>query len=303
MCSQNDQRNVGIILSHVCWGRTPPPPLSRQVGQRQPKPPSRHGDQGGGGGVWANGLPCHPPPAKQFSSRAPRNAPACSRMRMRICEYRQAHTRIRRIFVACVPRIHAYAHRWSTIRRPHLLVAHSVYRQFTCMHIRVNTRFHAYAYARVLADGSSCVCEYAYANARTRLRACDYAHACVFMCLRTYLVIPPGVWSSSASGVRVVRGPGTADRDWPAPSPSPLPLSCRSMGSICCCGCRATGRPEGRGATGGRGMGREGREGITRTGPPSGSISLIEGRGRGACRGGGGGGDVTSPLGGGGGGA
>ena len=26
MCSQNDQRNVGIILSHVCWGRTPPPP-------------------------------------------------------------------------------------------------------------------------------------------------------------------------------------------------------------------------------------------------------------------------------------
>ena len=26
MCSQNDQRDVGIILSHVCWGRTPPPP-------------------------------------------------------------------------------------------------------------------------------------------------------------------------------------------------------------------------------------------------------------------------------------
>ena len=42
---------------------TPPPP-ARQVGQRQPKPPSRHGDQGGGGGGWANGLPCHPPPHK-----------------------------------------------------------------------------------------------------------------------------------------------------------------------------------------------------------------------------------------------
>ena len=25
MCSQNDQRDVGIILRHVCWGRTPPP--------------------------------------------------------------------------------------------------------------------------------------------------------------------------------------------------------------------------------------------------------------------------------------
>ena len=41
-----------------------PPPPARQVGQRQPKPPSRHGDQGGGGGDWANGLPCHPPPRK-----------------------------------------------------------------------------------------------------------------------------------------------------------------------------------------------------------------------------------------------
>ena len=26
MCSQNDQRDVGIILSRICWGRTPPPP-------------------------------------------------------------------------------------------------------------------------------------------------------------------------------------------------------------------------------------------------------------------------------------
>ena len=36
MCSQNDQRDVGIILSHVCWGRTPPPP-ARQAGQPTPK--------------------------------------------------------------------------------------------------------------------------------------------------------------------------------------------------------------------------------------------------------------------------
>ena len=62
MCSQNDQRDMGIILSHVCWGRPPPPPPARQEGQPQPKPPSRHGDQGGGGGGWANGLPRHPPP-------------------------------------------------------------------------------------------------------------------------------------------------------------------------------------------------------------------------------------------------
>ena len=29
MCSQNDQRDVGIILSHICWGWTPPPPPPR----------------------------------------------------------------------------------------------------------------------------------------------------------------------------------------------------------------------------------------------------------------------------------
>ena len=42
----------------------PPLPLGRQVGQSQPKPPSRHGDQGGGWGGWANELPCHPPQCK-----------------------------------------------------------------------------------------------------------------------------------------------------------------------------------------------------------------------------------------------
>ena len=33
MCSQNDQRDVGIIPSHICWG-PPPPPLAR------PTPPT-----------------------------------------------------------------------------------------------------------------------------------------------------------------------------------------------------------------------------------------------------------------------
>ena len=61
MCSQNDQRDVGIHFEPCMLGSDPPPP-ARQVGQRQPKPPSRHGDQGGGGGGWANGLP--PPPRK-----------------------------------------------------------------------------------------------------------------------------------------------------------------------------------------------------------------------------------------------
>ena len=35
MCSQNVRHNVGTILSHICWGRPPPPappPTARQVG-------------------------------------------------------------------------------------------------------------------------------------------------------------------------------------------------------------------------------------------------------------------------------
>ena len=71
MCSQNDQRDVGIILSHACLGSPPPPPPARQEGHSQPKPPSWHGNQGGGGGglgKWAS-VPIPPPPAKQFSSR------------------------------------------------------------------------------------------------------------------------------------------------------------------------------------------------------------------------------------------
>ena len=44
MCSQNDQRNVGIILSHICWDRHPPPP---QVGQPWPKPKQFSSHPGG----------------------------------------------------------------------------------------------------------------------------------------------------------------------------------------------------------------------------------------------------------------
>ena len=77
MCSQNDQRDVGIVLSHVCWGRTPPPP-ARQVGQRKPKPPSRHGDQGvrgGGMGKWAS-VPSPPLQSNVLAAKGPCRHPS-----------------------------------------------------------------------------------------------------------------------------------------------------------------------------------------------------------------------------------
>ena len=46
-------------------GSTPPPP-ARQVGQPKPKPPSRHGDQGGAGGVGQMGFRAIPPPQSNF---------------------------------------------------------------------------------------------------------------------------------------------------------------------------------------------------------------------------------------------
>ena len=65
LSNQNDQRAVGIILSHRCWV-DPPPPRHGRSGTPALNPPSRHGGQGGGRGGWENGLP---PPAEQFSSR------------------------------------------------------------------------------------------------------------------------------------------------------------------------------------------------------------------------------------------
>ena len=70
MCSQNDQRDVGIILSHVCWGRTPPPRHGRK-GSPSPNPPPGTATKEGEGGVGQMGFRAipPPPPAKQFSSR------------------------------------------------------------------------------------------------------------------------------------------------------------------------------------------------------------------------------------------
>ena len=69
LSSQNDQRDVGIILSHRCWVEPP----ARQVGHPCPEPPlpSRRG------GGWENGLPCPPPPAEQFSSRPVKRTRQC----------------------------------------------------------------------------------------------------------------------------------------------------------------------------------------------------------------------------------
>ena len=60
LSSQNDQRDVCIILSHRCWV-DPPPPLARQVGHPRPEPPlpSRRPRRGG---VGKMGLRVPPPP-------------------------------------------------------------------------------------------------------------------------------------------------------------------------------------------------------------------------------------------------
>ena len=61
MCSQNDQRNVGIILSHVCWGRTPPPPRHGRKGSPSPNPPPGTATKEGEGGVGQPGFRAIPP--------------------------------------------------------------------------------------------------------------------------------------------------------------------------------------------------------------------------------------------------
>ena len=70
MCSQNDQRDVGIILSHVCSGRPPPPPpgtAGRAAPAQTPLPARRPRRGRGVLCEWAS-VPSAPP-AKQFSSR------------------------------------------------------------------------------------------------------------------------------------------------------------------------------------------------------------------------------------------
>ena len=56
MCSQNDQRDVGIILSHVCWGWTPPPHRHGRYGSPAQTPLlARRPRRGRGGlGKWAS---------------------------------------------------------------------------------------------------------------------------------------------------------------------------------------------------------------------------------------------------------
>ena len=65
LSSQNDQRDVGVILSHRCWVDPPPPRHGRSgtPALNPPPPPVTAAKEGGG---WENGLPCHPPPQSNF---------------------------------------------------------------------------------------------------------------------------------------------------------------------------------------------------------------------------------------------
>ena len=77
LSSQNDQRDVGIILSHRCWVDPPPPP-ARQVGHPRPEPPPpvTAAKEGGGGlGKWASVSPPPPPRAIFFPPSAGGDTP------------------------------------------------------------------------------------------------------------------------------------------------------------------------------------------------------------------------------------
>ena len=65
MCSQNDQRDVGIILSHVCWGRTPPLPGTAGRAAPAQTPPPGTATKEGEGEVGQMGFRAIPPPPPQ----------------------------------------------------------------------------------------------------------------------------------------------------------------------------------------------------------------------------------------------
>ena len=77
MCSQNDQRDVGNILSHVCWGRTslPAPGTVGRAARAQTPLPARRPRRAGG---CANGLPCHPLTPRGQGSPPGKLLPSCS---------------------------------------------------------------------------------------------------------------------------------------------------------------------------------------------------------------------------------
>ena len=65
LSSQNDEHDMGIILSHRCWV-DPPPPWHGRSGTPALNPPSRHGGQGGGGGGMGFRVTPPPPPQSNF---------------------------------------------------------------------------------------------------------------------------------------------------------------------------------------------------------------------------------------------
>ena len=92
MCSQNVQRDVGIILSHICWGRPPPPPPHGTAGRAAPAqtslPARRPRREEGGLGKWASVPPPPPhkaiffPPCHSGCTRVPMRASAQGRLQV-----------------------------------------------------------------------------------------------------------------------------------------------------------------------------------------------------------------------------
>ena len=65
LSSQNDQGDVGIILSHRCWVDPPPPPRHGRSGTPALNPPLPSRRRGRGGGGWVSVSP-PPPPQSNF---------------------------------------------------------------------------------------------------------------------------------------------------------------------------------------------------------------------------------------------